>query len=174
MVKKKIKYADFPDMNTCKDIVLYGGKTGGDKKQYTFYNFDGEVETKTFAQVNYDLTGLGQYLYKLGLRGKKVAILSENSYYWIACYFSIITGKMTAIPMDPKLPDDDIIDIMVENDAVNACNLDGGSSTIMLYRDNYGRYGEAGEVQMINNYSLLQQEPRKMPTFFMVHPSDER
>lgn len=68
----------------------------------------------------------------------------------------------------------DIIDIMVENDAVNACNLDGGSSTIMLYRDDYGRYGEAGEVQMINNYSLLQQEPRKMPTFFMVHPSDER
>ncbi len=115
MVKKKIKYADFPDMNTCKDIVLYGGKTGGDKKQYTFYNFDGEVETKTFAQVNYDLTGLGQYLYKLGLRGKKVAILSENSYYWIACYFSIITGKMTAIPMDPKLPDDDIIDIMVRS-----------------------------------------------------------
>lgn len=67
----------------------------------------------------------------------------------------------------------DLIDIMVENGAVNACNLDGGSSTVMLYRDAYGRYGEAGEVQMINNYSLLQQEPRKMPTFFMVRPAQE-
>ena len=67
----------------------------------------------------------------------------------------------------------DIIDILVENNAVNACNLDGGSSTIMLYRDTYGRYGEAGTVQMINNYSLLQQEPRKMPTFYMVRPADE-
>ena len=102
-------------MNTVKDIVIFGGKKGADKPQYTFYNFDGEVEMKTFAQVNYDLTGLGQYLYKLGLRGKKVAILSENSYYWIACYYSIITGKITAIPMDPKLPDDDIIDIMVRS-----------------------------------------------------------
>ena len=114
-MKKKIKYAEFPDMNTVKDIVIFGGKKGADKPQYTFYNFDGEIEMKTFAQVNYDLTGLGQYLYKLGLRGKKVAILSENSYYWIACYFSIITGKITAVPMDPKLPDDDIIDIMIRS-----------------------------------------------------------
>ena len=59
-MKKKIKYADFPDMKTLKEIIDFGGKRGGDKPQYTFYNFDGEVETKTFAQVNYDLTGLGQ------------------------------------------------------------------------------------------------------------------
>lgn len=67
----------------------------------------------------------------------------------------------------------DLIDIMVEFGAVNACNLDGGSSTVMLYRDTYGRYGEAGQVQMINNYSLLQAKPRRMPTFFMVRPGSE-
>ena len=67
----------------------------------------------------------------------------------------------------------DIINIMVEYEAVNACNLDGGSSTVMLYRDTQGRYGEAGQVKMINNYSLLQEKPRKMPTFIMVRPSDE-
>lgn len=62
----------------------------------------------------------------------------------------------------------DIINIMVEFDAVNACNLDGGSSTVMLYRDH-----NTGKVDMINNYSLLQEQPRRMPTFFMVAPSDE-
>ena len=67
----------------------------------------------------------------------------------------------------------DIINIMVEYKAVNACNLDGGSSTVMLYRDTQGRYGEAGQVRMINNYSLLQEKPRKMPTFIMVAPSEE-
>lgn len=67
----------------------------------------------------------------------------------------------------------DIINIMVEYEAVNACNLDGGSSTVMLYRDTQGRYGEAGQVRMINNYSLLQEKPRKMPTFIMVAPSEE-
>ena len=62
----------------------------------------------------------------------------------------------------------DCIDIMVEYGAVNACNLDGGSSSVMLMRD-----PETGVVSMINNYSLLQKEPRRMPTFFMVAPAKE-
>lgn len=66
----------------------------------------------------------------------------------------------------------DLINIMVEYGAVNACNLDGGSSAVMLYRDSQGLYGQAGEVVMINNYSLLQKDPRRMPTFFMVRPSE--
>lgn len=61
-----------------------------------------------------------------------------------------------------------VIDIMIEYGAVNACNLDGGSSTVMLYRDH-----ETGVVSMINNYSLLQKEPRRMPNFFMVRPESE-
>lgn len=65
----------------------------------------------------------------------------------------------------------DLINIMVEYGAVNACNLDGGSSSVMLYRDEFGRYGTAGDVVMINSYSLLQEAPRRMPTFFMVKPS---
>ena len=66
----------------------------------------------------------------------------------------------------------DIIDIMVEYGAVNACNMDGGSSTVMFYRDTYGRYGEAGQVQMMNSYSVLQSEPRRMPDFWMVRPAE--
>lgn len=65
----------------------------------------------------------------------------------------------------------DLVDILIEYGAVNACNLDGGSSTVMLYRDTYGLYGEAGQVQMINSYSLLQAEPRRMPNFWMVRPA---
>ena len=67
----------------------------------------------------------------------------------------------------------DVIDIMVEYGAINACNMDGGSSTVMMYRDTYGLYGEAGQIQMMNSYSLLQTEPRKMPDFWMVRPAKE-
>ena len=76
----------------------------------------------------------------------------------------------------------DIINIMDEYGAVNACNLDGGSSTVMVYEDQYGRYdsdtdrqrfGADGEYVLINNYSLLQEQPRRMPTFFMVKPPSE-
>ena len=116
MKQNKPVFAQFPDMHTVKEIVLYGAEKGADKKQYMFYNFDGEVETKSFRQVFYDTHGLGQMLYRRGLRGKKVAILSENSYYWIAAYYSVITGKMTAIPLDPKLSDEELTELMVRSD----------------------------------------------------------
>ena len=74
----------------------------------------------------------------------------------------------------------DVIDIMTDFGAVNACNLDGGSSTVMLYRDQYGLYDSdtnrqrfGDDVVMINTYPLLQTEPRRMPTFFMVRPAEE-
>ena len=67
----------------------------------------------------------------------------------------------------------DIINIMQEYGAVNACNMDGGSSSVMMYRDTYGKLGTAGETVMVNNYSLLQSQPRRMPNFWMVRPGKE-
>ena len=66
----------------------------------------------------------------------------------------------------------DLIDIMLEYGAYNACNMDGGSSSVMLYRDTEGRYGDAGNVIFVNNQSPLQAEPRRMPNFWMVRPAN--
>ena len=66
----------------------------------------------------------------------------------------------------------DVCDIMIEYGAVNACNLDGGSSSVMLYRDMHGLFGEPGEVQMINNYSVLQSQPRRMPNYWLVRTAE--
>ncbi|MGM9548913.1 MAG: phosphodiester glycosidase family protein [Faecousia sp.] len=84
-----------------------------------------------------------------------------------AVVFVCIDGRQAGSPGGTYK---DVIDIMIEFGVVNACNMDGGSSSVMLYRDTYGLFGDAGTVQMINNYSLLQEQPRKMPTFWMVAP----
>ena len=117
-MKAKVKYRTYgniPDMDTVKDIIIYGAKQGKHNKQYAFKNMNGEYCEKTFDEVFYDTTGLGQHLYTLGLKGKKVAILSENSYYWIAAFYSIASGNMIAIPLDPKLPKEDLVDLMVRS-----------------------------------------------------------
>ena len=63
----------------------------------------------------------------------------------------------------------DIIDIMLEYGAVNACNMDGGSSSVMMYRDTYGKLGQASqEAVFVNVPSLIQSKPRRMPNFWMV------
>jgi long-chain acyl-CoA synthetase len=160
-MKQKVKYADFPDLKTVKEIVAYGAKKGGDKKQFMFLDSDNKVCTKTFSQGWYDTTGLGQYLYKLGLRGKKVAILSENSYAWVAVYYSIITGKMTAIPLDPKLPFEEIAELMVRSkcdaiyysdefaDAIDVIkNTEGVVISEYIRMDDYKNLVEEGQAAL--------------------------
>lgn len=113
--KTKISYTnfgDFPDMDTLKEIVLYGVKKGGNKRHLVFNNFRGEVQEKSFNESFYDATGIGQYLYDCGMAGKKVAILSENSYYWASCYYACGMSRLTCVPLDAKLTDADLTELM--------------------------------------------------------------
>ena len=86
-----------------------------------------------------------------------------------AVIFVCIDGRQVASPGGTYA---DIINIMVEFGAVNACNMDGGSSSVMMYRDERGLFGEAGATTMIHNYSLLQSQPRRMPNFWMVRKAN--
>ena len=86
-----------------------------------------------------------------------------------AVIFVCIDGRQVASPGGTYA---DIINIMVEFGAVNACNMDGGSSSVKMYRDERGLFGEAGATTMINNYSLLQSQPRRMPNFWMVRKAN--
>ena len=56
-------YGNFPDMDTLKEIILYGAKNGGDKKHLVFNSFKGDVQEKCFRETFYEAEGIGQYLY---------------------------------------------------------------------------------------------------------------
>lgn len=66
----------------------------------------------------------------------------------------------------------DLIDIMTEYEAVNACAMTGGSSSNMLYRDTEGRYGTKGQTRMFNPYPIGTISLGRRPTFWMVSPAD--
>ncbi len=105
-------YGKFPDMDTLKEIVLYGAKNGGDKRHLVYNDFAGEIHTESFNETFYAEKGVGQYLYDLGMAGKKVAILSENSYYWAICYYACCMSRLTCVPLDAKLTDADLTELM--------------------------------------------------------------
>ncbi len=60
---------------------------------------------------------LGTALYELGLGGKHVSIVSENSYNWIVTFFAIVCGGGVAVPIDKELPDKDISMLISKGDA---------------------------------------------------------
>ncbi len=117
MAKKRTKisytnYGNFPDMDTLKEIVIYGAKIGGNKRHLVYNDFAGEIKEKCFNESFHDAVGIGQYLYDCGMAGKKVAILSENSYYWAICYYACGMSRLTCVPLDAKLTDADLTELM--------------------------------------------------------------
>ena len=109
--KYRHPYKQVPDLKTVREIIENGHIVGKDKLQYVYLEKKAAVH-KTFNQVWHETVGLGQYLYKNGYDNKKVAILSENSYYWIVCFYAVMTSRNILLPIDAKLMDDDIVDIM--------------------------------------------------------------
>lgn len=85
-------------------------------------------------------------------------------------------GAVIFVCVDGRCPESigatyaDLIDILTEYGAVNACAMESGSSSTMFYRDTDGRYGEKGLIQRINSQDALQTSLRRMPTFWMVKP----
>ena len=73
----------------------------------------------------------------------------------------------------------DMIDLMVEYGAVTAGSLDGGSSSMLYYRDFYDVYKidkngleEYQQMGLVNRYKAFT-KPRRIPTYFIVMPGAE-
>lgn len=85
-------------------------------------------------------------------------------------------GTVIFISADGRTPQSlgatyaDLIHIMTEYKAVNACAINHGSACTMLYRDTEGRYGEKGVVQALNQLPTGMANMRRAPTFWMVKP----
>lgn len=67
----------------------------------------------------------------------------------------------------------DLAQLMKELEAETACALDGGNSTLMMYRDSAGKFGEANQVYMVNSRASLQSELEPMPTYWLVQSVKE-
>ena len=52
-----------------------------------------------------------------GFAGKHIALLGPSSVEWIESYLGIITGTMTAVPLDVLLPVEDLIDLLNRSDS---------------------------------------------------------
>ena len=83
-----------------KEVIETAVELYGDKPAFT------EIRGKTPLTYSYnrffdDVNAFGTALYSLGLEGRHIAILGENSYFWIVSYFSAILLGVV-IPLDKE------------------------------------------------------------------------
>ena len=109
MKKEKKEFIDFMNI---KEIIKYSTENYAENTAFTIKNKKGKntgYKKITYKQLNEDINALGTALLKLGLKGKRIAIIGKNRYEWILSYITTLNGVGIAVPLDKGLPEQEII-----------------------------------------------------------------
>ena len=52
----------------------------------------------TYSRLEQDLTCLGTALFNLGLQGRRIAVIGNNSYWWALSYLATVCGTLSYSP----------------------------------------------------------------------------
>ena len=108
---KNIKFKDL------KDMLKQSGDKYGDRPAFKFKtNKEGEFKIITHKQFRDDINALGTALIKMGLKDKRIAVISDNRYEWELAYLSIAAGTGVVVPLDKALPENEIESLILRSE----------------------------------------------------------
>ena len=108
------EYMEFTDL---KDMLKKSGEAFGDRPAYLFKTEEeGKFKEITHKEFRDDINYLGTALINLGLKGKRVAVISDNRYEWGVGYLAVATGVGVIVPLDKALPDNEIESLMIRSE----------------------------------------------------------
>ena len=76
-----------------------------------------EYKNTTYKKMLDEINALGSALYKLGLKGKRIAICGRNRYEWAISHLSCLLGGMCSVPLDKELQVEELEDSLVRSKA---------------------------------------------------------
>ena len=88
-VVKGLGYYEKKPVSDLKQLVKNCAREYGNKVGFKFKSSDGNIVEKTYIQLDKEIDSLGTALVAKGLKGRRIAIISENRYEWGLCYYAI-------------------------------------------------------------------------------------
>ena len=108
---------EFMKFTDLKDMLKKSGEAFGDKTAYVFKTENPEVFKEiTHKEFRNDIDYLGTKLVDMGLKDKRIAVISENRYEWGVAYLAIVTGTGVVVPLDKSLPDNEIESLVIRSE----------------------------------------------------------
>lgn len=99
-------YTKFEDL---KDMLKKTGEVFGDRPAYIFKTEEeGKFKQVTHREFRENIESLGTALIDLGLKDKRIAVISDNRYEWGVAYLACVTGVGVVVPLDKALPENEI------------------------------------------------------------------
>lgn len=100
-----------------KEMLEKTGEMYGDRPAYKYKtdkpDIFREISHKEFRE---NINQLGTALIDMGLKNKRIAVISENRYEWGLAYFAIVTGTGVVVPLDKALPDNEIESLIIRSE----------------------------------------------------------
>ncbi len=92
-------------INDLKDMLDTSAQLFSEDPAYMVKDVPGgEYREISYAELKHDVDALGTKLMDLGLKGKKIAVIGENSYKWVVTYMATVNGTGVIVPLDRELP----------------------------------------------------------------------
>lgn len=100
-----------------KEMLQKSGEKYGNRPAYIFKTEEpGKFKEITHKQYREEINSLGTALVNMGLKDKRIAVISENRYEWGLAYFAIVTGTGVVVPLDKALPDNEIENLILRSE----------------------------------------------------------
>ncbi len=71
----------------------------------------------TYRKMLDEINALGSTFYKLGLRGKRIAIIGRNRYEWALAHISCLLGGIVSVPLDKDLQVNELEESLIRSKA---------------------------------------------------------
>ncbi len=92
-----------------KDMLKKSGEQFGDRPAYIYKTeVEGKFRVITHKEFREEVDCLGTALINLGLKDKRIAVISENRYEWGMAYLATVCGTGVVVPLDKSLPENEI------------------------------------------------------------------
>lgn len=100
---------EFMKFENIKDMLQKTGEKYGQRPAYKFKTEKpNEFKIITHKEFREQINALGTALIDMGLKDKKIAVISDNRYEWGLAYLAIVAGTGVVVPLDKALPNNEI------------------------------------------------------------------
>lgn len=111
--KKKLHSVD--KITDLKEMINISKEKYKDNIAFKFKNEEGKIETITYGKYVEQVNSLGTQLINMGLKNKKIAVISENRYEWAVVYMSVVCGVGVIVPLDKSLPANELESLIIRS-----------------------------------------------------------
>ena len=108
---------DFMKFTDLRDMLEKSGELYGDRPAYIFKTEEeGKFREITHKEFRDHVKALGTKFVNIGLKDKRVAVISENRYEWGVVYLAVVNGTGVIVPLDKSLPENEIESLIIRSE----------------------------------------------------------